>query len=95
MLSFSFSRVFYIHLYEHNQKGELVMDVFKITSKVVRDVLNGFLTKIIKKKYGYDIDIQINDLDLRVVGGKVLLQLDANAEMTQDEFTKISKKLLN
>ena len=95
MLSFSFSRVFYIHLYEHNQKGELVMDVFKITSKVVRDVLNGFLTKIIKKKYGSDIDIQINDLDLRVVGGKVLLQLDANAEMTQDEFTKISKKLLN
>ena len=71
------------------------MDVFKITSKVVRDVLNGFLTKIIKKKYGYDIDIQINDLDLRVVNGKVLLQLDANAEMSQDEFTKISKKLLN
>ena len=71
------------------------MDIFKITSKVVKDVLNGFLTKIIKKKWGYDIDIQINDLDLRVVGGKVLLQLNANAEMTQDEFTKISKKLLN
>lgn len=71
------------------------MDIFKITSKVVKDILNSFLTKIIKKKYGYDIDIQINDLDLRVVGGKVLLQLDANAEMTQDEFTKISKKLLN
>ena len=71
------------------------MDIFKITSKVVKDILNGFLTKIIKRKWGYDIDIQINDLDLRTVNGKVLLQLNANAEMTQDEFTRISKKLLN
>lgn len=67
------------------------MDILKITSKFAKGVLNLCLTKIIKRRFGYDVELVINDLDVKLVGDKVYLHIDANAETDVDEFNKILK----
>ena len=70
------------------------MGVIKIASTVVKDVLNMFLGKIIKRKLGYEIDIKFDDLTFDTVDGKVYLNAKVNAEMEQDEFTRMMKSYI-
>ena len=49
------------------------------------------LRKIIRKKIGYDVDIQLNDLIVTIDNERVKLHIDVNAELDKDEFTKILK----
>lgn len=68
------------------------MDELKIkltTNKIAKGLLTTILNKVIHKKLGYNIDIQISDVDVTVVDGKVHLHINADAETTKDEFMKI------
>lgn len=70
------------------------MDMLKITSKFAKGVLNLCLSKMVQKKLGYKIDIQINDLDIKINDGKVHLTASVDAETTTDEFERICKSAL-
>lgn len=65
------------------------MDELKLnlTSKLMR----GIITKLIRKKLGCDIDIQINDMNVSTVDGNIHLHVDANADITNTEFIKLIK----
>lgn len=70
------------------------MDVIKIASTAVKTVLNMILSKIIKRKTGYEIDIKFDDLTFKTIDGRVYLDAKVNAEMDQDEFTRMMKSYI-
>ena len=67
------------------------MDEMRIVTKFTKRIISKMLRKIIRKKIGYDVDIQLNDLIVTIDNERVKLHIDVNAELDKDEFTKILK----
>ena len=69
------------------------MDTLEIKSSFTRNLLTKLVSKIIQKKLGYKIDIQLNDLDVKIINGKAHLHTDIDVELNNDEFMKIMKSI--
>lgn len=68
------------------------MDEMNIGSKFMRGIVEKLIKRTIKKKFGYDLDIQINGLNVKYIDGKAKLHLDVDAELDKNELTKILKQ---
>ena len=62
-----------------------------IISNFMKGVISKALHMTIKKKTGYDVDILINDLNVRYEEGKIRLHINTDVELEKDEFIKILK----
>ena len=71
------------------------MDELKLNlnSKFMNGIVTRLLGTIIRKKLGYDIDIQLNCVNVVAKDGKVHLHLDVDAETTNEEFMKMMKSI--
>ena len=69
------------------------MDKLEIKSTFMRNMLNKMVSKMIQKKFGYKIDIDLNDLDVSVTNGKAYVHLDVDLEVDNNELTKIVKSI--
>ncbi len=71
------------------------MDEMKI--KLSTMFMKGIITKIIKKailnKFGYNVDIQINEIEAKTIDGKIHFHVDVDAEINNSEFIKILKTI--
>ena len=69
------------------------MDELKIAinSAFMKRIIKTVLSKVIEKKLGYKIDIQINEIIADVSGGGVKLHLDIDGQTTTDELSKLLK----
>lgn len=69
------------------------MDELKlvISTKFMRNLITKLLAKSIRKKTGYQIDIQINAIEAETYDGKVRLHMDANAEMNGEDLMNALK----
>lgn len=69
------------------------MDELKlvISTKFMRNLITKLLGKAIRKKTGYQIDIQINAIEAETHDGKVRLRVDANAEMNSEDLMNALK----
>ena len=65
----------------------------RLSTKFMRGIITNILSKIIRNKLGYDIDIQLNEIEIRTEGGKVRLHADVDAEVSNEEFMKIVKSV--
>lgn len=63
----------------------------KLSSKFMRGIVAKIIAKAIYNKLGYEIDIQIDEISVKAIDGKVRLYVNAGAEMTTEEFTKVLK----
>lgn len=63
----------------------------KLSTKFMRGILAKIVAKTIFKKFGYEIDVQINEIEVSTHDGKVYLHINADAETSDDEFKKIIK----
>ena len=63
----------------------------KIKSAFTRGLISNQISKILKKKTGYDIDIQLNDLEIVVIDGKAKAHLDADLEIGKEDLLKLLK----
>lgn len=61
----------------------------KISTKIMRNLIAKLISKIVYKKLGYKIDIQLNDLDINLNNGNVTVKLNAEANLKYDELIKI------
>lgn len=52
--------------------------------------INGYL---IRKKFGYDIELKLNEVNATVIDGKTHVHLDVDAELEKDELMKILKNI--
>ncbi len=61
----------------------------KISSKFMRDLVAKLVKKAVKKKVGYEVDIQLNELTATVTDGTAHVHLNVDAELNKDELAKI------
>lgn len=63
----------------------------KLSTNFMRGLVSKLISKMIYKKLGYKIDIQLNDLDVNTNNGNVFVKLNAEANLKSDELTRIVK----
>lgn len=66
----------------------------KLSTKFMRGIVSKLIAKIIYKKTGYKVDIQLNDLDVSVIDGDAKLVANVEAKMSNEEFMKIMKSII-
>ena len=62
-----------------------------LSTKFMRGIITKMLRKAIFKKTGYEIDIQINKIEVETYNGKINLHVDANAEVNSEDLVDIIK----
>ena len=59
--------------------------------------MNGIVTKLIgmtiRKKVGYNVDVQLNSVNVIAKDGKVHIHVDVEAETTNEEFMNMIKSI--
>lgn len=63
----------------------------RLTTRFMRNLVSKLISRSIYKKYGYRIDIQLNDLDISIVDGETEINANAKVKLNSKEFVKIIK----
>lgn len=71
------------------------MDVLKLklSTKFMRDMVAKLIAKALQKKLGYNIDILLNEIEVKNEDGKIHIHVNADAEVNNDDFAKIVKSI--
>jgi len=59
----------------------------------LRGIISKAIKMVIRKKTGYNIDIQLNEAITTINDGKTHLHLDVDAELDKDELMSILKSI--
>ena len=65
----------------------------KLSTRFMRGIVAKLIARMIYKKTGYKVDIQLNDLDVSVVDGETHISTNVEAKLSSSEFMKIMKKI--
>lgn len=65
----------------------------KLTTKFMRNMVAKLIAMAIRKKYGYKINIQLNDLDISVIDGETNISTNVEVKLNSQEFIKIVKNI--
>ena len=65
----------------------------KLSTKFMKGIVANLISKALMKKLGYNIDILLNEIDVKVENGKVRVHVDVDAELENSEFVKILKSI--
>lgn len=69
------------------------MDEMRIVSKFTRGIISKALKVMVRKKSGYNVDIQVNEITTTINDGKTHLHVDVDAELERYELIKILKSI--
>ena len=69
------------------------MDEMKIGSKFITSIISKLASALINKKFGYDIKLNLNEVNATIADGKTHVQLDIDADLEKDELVKILKNI--
>ena len=71
------------------------MDVLKLklSTKFMRDMVAKLIAKALQKKLGYNIDILLNEIEVKNEDGKIHVHVNVDAEVNNDDFAKIVKSI--
>lgn len=67
------------------------MDELKIKTKLMRGILSKVIEMLIRKKTGYKIKIQVNDIDVSITDDVAHVHLNVDGDIDVNEFKKISR----
>lgn len=65
----------------------------KLKSNFMRGIVSKLIARVIYKKFGYKVNIQLNDIDLWSIDGDTTIKLNVEARLKSDEFNKIVKSI--
>lgn len=65
----------------------------KLSGGFMRGIVTKLISKLIYDKLGYKISVEVNEVGITTVDGKVRLHLNANANMSDTEFVKLVKAI--
>ena len=76
-----------------NIKVELEMDEMKLilSTKFMRNLISKIFGKAIYKKFGYQVDIQLNEIKAESYDGKTRFHINADAEINNEDLKSILK----
>lgn len=60
----------------------------KLTTRFMKGVISKIIKRSIYKKYGCNVDIHINEIDLKNDEEKIHLHIDVDSEMSNVDFAK-------
>lgn len=69
------------------------MDEMKIGSKFTTSIISKLVGLAIQKKFGYDVKLNLHEVNATVINGKTHIHLDVDAELEKDELVKILKNI--
>lgn len=69
------------------------MDEMKIVSKFTTNMISKLVKMVLRKKLGYNIDIQLNEIKATITDGKTHVHLDVDVELEKEELMNILKKI--
>lgn len=61
----------------------------KIGSKFTTGIISKLVSMVIRKKFGYDMELKLNEVNATVTDGKTHVHLDVDAELSKEELMKI------
>ena len=67
----------------------------KLTTKFMRGIVSKLIERSIYKKYGYRVNVQLNDLDINIIDGETTINTNVEAKISSEEFKKMITKLVN
>lgn len=65
----------------------------KLSTKFMRGIVANLVSKALFKKTGYNIDILLNEIEVKNENGKIHLHINADAEVENGEFVKMLKSI--
>lgn len=65
----------------------------KLSTKFMRNLVSKLIAKAVYKKYGYKVNIQLNELDVSVVDGDTKISTNVEVTLDNKEFMKIVKSV--
>lgn len=65
----------------------------KLSTKIMRGIVAKLIAMAIKKKFGYKVDIQLNDLDINIIDGQTNVKTNVELKLDSNEFMKIMKDI--
>ena len=65
----------------------------KLSTKIMRGIVANLVSKALAKKLGYNIDILLNEIEVKNENGKIHLHIDADAEVENGEFVRMLKSI--
>jgi hypothetical protein len=65
----------------------------RLTTKFMRNLASKLIARAIYKKYGYKVDIRLNDLDLSIIDGETKITTNVEVKLDSKEFMKIVKTI--
>ena len=66
----------------------------KLSTKLMKDLLTRIVRKVIKKKYGCDVCIHLNDLSIELSDGRAYVHLNVDADMDQNDLMKVMNSVI-
>ena len=65
----------------------------RLSTKFMRGIVAKMMSKAIFKKFGCEVNIQINEIEVTTHDGKVYIHANVDGEVSNDEFKKIIKTI--
>lgn len=65
----------------------------KLSTKFMRGIVAKLIARTIYKKYGYKVNIQLNELDVSIIDGETKISTNVEVKLNSGEFTKIMKSI--
>lgn len=69
------------------------MDEMRFISKFMTKIISKAVETTLRKKLGYNIDIQVNELVAKTDSQKIKVHVDADVELTKEELSKILENI--
>jgi predicted transport protein len=65
----------------------------KLSTKFMKGIISKFIAKTLFKKFGCNVDVLINEIEVKAENGKIHLHMDVDGEVDNDGFVKIIKNV--
>ena len=69
------------------------MDAMNIKSKFLTGIISKVVSRVLRKKLGYDINVRVNEVETTVGEYRTRVHLNLDAEMSKDELVKLLSNL--
>lgn len=67
------------------------MDEMKIGSKFTTNIISKLVGMTIRKKFGYDVSLKLNEVCTTIIDGEMHIHLDLDVDVDKDELIRILK----
>lgn len=65
----------------------------KLSTSFMRGIVSKLIARSIYKKYGYKVNIKLEDLDVWVINGDTTVKLNVEAKLKSEDFKRIMKTI--